>query len=175
MKEQTRHRRAFDAYVRMGASRSLAKLHEELVADPGLVGLGKAPGRSTLDVWSTNFYWQDRLRDLESEAAQRDREEQVKALRDMDERHVKEGVALQQKGVERLRSLRPDEISTGDAIRSVVEGVKLERLSRGAPTERIAQEGVSHVELDGFTNEQLRRLVELADRRAADAGEEEPE
>jgi len=175
MKESTRHRLAFDLYVRLGAARSLERLHEELTADPGLIELNSAPSRSTLDAWSANFHWQDRLRDLEREAANRDREEQVRALHDMNERHVKEGLALQQKGVERLKTLDEDEMSASDAIRSVIEGVKLERLSRGAPTERVAQEGTVDDRLRGFTGEELRQLADVAGRRAAGAGEAEQE
>jgi len=175
MKESTRHRLAFDLYVRLGAARSLERLHEELTADPGLIELNSAPSRSTLDAWSATFHWQDRLRDLENEAANRDREEQVRALHDMNERHVKEGLALQQKGVERLKTLDEDEMSASDAIRSVIEGVKLERLSRGAPTERVAQEGTGDDRLRDFTGEELRQLADVAGRRAAGAGEAEQE
>lgn len=175
MKEGTRQRLAFDFYVRLGAARSLERLHTELTADPGLIGLKLPPSRSTLDVWSAYFHWQERLRDLEKEAAERDREEQIRALQEMNKRHVKEGVALQQKGLERLKALDENEMSAGDAIRSVTEGVKLERLSRGAATERIVQEGTEDDRLSRFTSEELRRLVDVADRSAAGTGETEPE
>lgn len=175
MRESTRHRLAFDLYVRLGAARSLERLHAELMADPGLIEVNSVPSRSTLDAWSSSFFWQDRLRDLEREAAKRDGEEQVKALHDMNERHIREGMALQQKGVERLKTLDEDEMNASDAIRSVIEGVKLERLSRGAPTERIAREGAEDDRLSGFTSEQLRRLADVAGRRVAGAGEADEE
>jgi hypothetical protein len=176
VKEETRHRLAFDLYVRMGAGRSLDKLRQALKNDPSLLGLKRAPSLSTLEAWSSAFHWQGRLLDVERQAAQRDREEQVKALQEMSQRHAREGLALQQKGIERLRELPPGELAAADAIRAVIEGVRLERLSRGVPTDHVCQEGDvfhGHIDLTNFTNEELLRLAQLADRRAAGAGETE--
>ena len=176
MKEMTKHRLAFDLYVRMGAGRSLEALHEALEDDPSLIGASKAPSRSTVEAWSSNFHWQDRLLDLERQTAEQDRVEQLKALKEMNERHAKEGLALQQKAVDRLRTLAPEEISASDAVRALIEGVRLERLARGEPTDRSRQEGemlYGNVDLRNFSNEELRRLVELADRGAAGTGETE--
>ncbi len=177
MKEKTQHRLAFDFYVRLGASRSLDELHKMLEEEPARVGLGRAPTRRALEAWSSDFHWQDRIADLERKAAERDRDEQLKALQEMNDRHVKEGLALQQKGVERLQTLPPTDLSASDAVRALVEGVRLERLARGVPTEQIRQEGEllhGHVDLRSFSNEELRRLAELAERRATGASEAEP-
>lgn len=169
MKEKTKHRLAFDLYLRLGPGRSLEALHRTLEEDPSRIGLKRAPGLSTLEAWSSVFHWQDRLLDLEREA-------QVQALREMAGRHIKEGLALQQKGVERLQQLPTSKMAANDAIRAVIEGVRLERLARGEPTEHIKEEGAlvhGHIDLSSFTNEEVRRLAELADRQAAGAGEEE--
>ena len=177
MKEKTRHRLAFDLYVRLGADRSLEALHETLLDDPSRIGLRQAPSRCTLETWSSNFHWQDRLLDLERKAAEQDQQGQLKALREMNERHAKEGLALQQKAVERLQTLPSVELSASDAVRALIEGVRLERLARGAPTEHLRQEGEmihGHVDLRNFSNEELRRMVELADSGAAGTGEAEP-
>jgi hypothetical protein len=53
----------------------------------------------------------------------------------MVERHTKEAMALQQKALERLKSLDPNELSTRDVLNYLMEAMKLERLSRGEPTE----------------------------------------
>jgi hypothetical protein len=177
MKERTQHRQAFDLYLRMGSGRSLENLHRRLRQEPGLIGLRKGPSRSTLDAWSSGYHWQARLLDLEREARRQDKEAQVQALREMQERHIREGLALQQKGIERLNQLSAQELPVSDAIRAVLEGVKLERLARGEPTEHVRQEGVQlhgHLDLSRFTNEELRRLAELAGRSATGAREEEP-
>jgi len=178
VEEKTRYRLAFDLYVRMGPGRSLEALHRDLQKDPSLIGLKRAPSLSTLEAWSSAFHWQARLLDLERQAAEQDREEQLKALREMNERHAREGLALQQKAVERLGTLPPERLSASDAVRALVEGVRLERLARGEPTDHIREEGEKihgHIDLRRFTNQELRRLAELAERRAAGAGEAEPE
>lgn len=178
MKEMTKQRLAFGLYVRMGAGRSLEALHEALEDDPSLIGTSKAPSRSTVEAWSSNFHWQDRLLDLERQAADQDRGQQLRALREMNERHAKEGLALQQKAVERLQSLPTDDLSASDAVRALIEGVRLERLARGEPTDRVRQEGemlYGNVDLRNFSNEELRRLVELADRGATGVGQTQPE
>ena len=177
MKETTKHRRVFDQYVRLGPSRSLHDLHRLLGRDPGMAGLKKGPSLSSIETWSSAFHWQDRLLDLERQARQRDEEAQIQALRDMTERHIKEGLALQQKGIERLNQLASEDMTAQDSIRAVLEGVKLERLSRGEPTELIRQEGVNlhgHIDLSGFSREELRRLAEIAKRGAAGNGETKP-
>ncbi len=177
MAQQTRHRLAFDHYVELGPGRSLEALYAALCDDPSLIGLRKAPARSTIDVWSSRFQWQDRLQDLEREARARDDEALLASLKEMNARHGKEGVALQQAGIARLSSLSPDEISAADAVRAVVEGVRLERLASGAATEHVRQEGTQlygHVSLERFSDEELRRLVDAAERGAAGADETQP-
>ena len=108
MAEQTRHRLAFDHYVRLGAGRSLEALHAALCDDPSLIGLRKAPTRGTIDAWSSRFHWQDRLQDLERQARVCDDDEAlVASLKEMNARHGKEGVALQQAGSRGSRRSRP--------------------------------------------------------------------
>ncbi len=177
MKEQTRHRLAFDLYVRMGADRSLDALHRALNDDPSLIGLSRPPSPRAVQTWSSSFHWQDRLLDLERRSAELDREHQLSALRDMNARHAKEGLALQQKALERLKTMPPSELSASDAVRALIEGVRLERLSRGVATDHVQQEGITihgHIDLRNFSNQELRRLVAIAERSAAGAGEKEP-
>jgi hypothetical protein len=61
----------------------------------------------------------------------------------MAERHVREARGLQAKALERLRALRPEELSPADVLRYFVEAVKLERLALGEP------EAVQRQELTG--------------------------
>ena len=172
MSETTRHRRAFDLYLRMGAERSIAELQELIADDPSLIGMSSAPTVRTLESWSARFNWQDRLIELEHEAAARDHDDQVQVIREMNERHAKEGVALQQKGVERLQTLPAEKMTGADAVRSIVEGARLERIARGGK-EVPREEEDDDIDLSTFTGEELRRLAQLGDRRAAGAGEAE--
>jgi uncharacterized protein YicC (UPF0701 family) len=172
MRETTRHRDGFNQYVALGAERSIERLRA------AWKGRARAPSLRTLYEWSRVFHWQDRILDMERAAREQDRQAHVEALQVMNERHRKEGLALQQRALERLGALAADDMSPTDAIRALTEGVRLERLAAGAPTEHVQQEGeVLHgqVDLRHFSNEELRRLAELAERRAAGTGEEEPE
>ena len=44
-------------------------------------------------------------------------------------------MALQQKALERLKTLNPDELNTRDVLNYLLVAMKVERLSRGEPTE----------------------------------------
>lgn len=144
MAETTRHREAFDAYWRLGAERSIERLHEVLAARR------RAPTLRTLYEWSRRHRWQDRIARLEWEA-----------------------LLLQQKGTEWLAGMDPKQATPDAAIRSIVEGARLERVARGEPTER--QEVKADVEVDAklaaLTDEELDRLIEYAEGTLGREGE----
>lgn len=91
--------------------------------------------RSTrpLERWSSRWRWVERAARWDEEQDRRAREAQIRAVKDMRERHAKEAMALQQKALERLRAMDPEELSPADVLRYFVEAAKLERLSRGEP------------------------------------------
>jgi uncharacterized protein YoaH (UPF0181 family) len=167
MREETRHRQAFNAYVALGPNRSIDALHAEIAAVPRALGFRRVPGTRTLFRWSTELRWQERLTDLEREARLRDAEENVAALREMNHRHTQEGLTLQRKAIERFQTLDPADITPGEAIRALAEGVRLERLGRGEVTERTEIERRDDHDLGTFSIAELRALAELAAGRAA--------
>lgn len=68
-KESSKAHTAFCDYARMGAGRSLGKLHEQYTGDKsgqsrGKVGAEKPPTKhlSTLETWSSKHNWQDRVK-----------------------------------------------------------------------------------------------------------------
>ncbi len=158
MAETTRHREAFDAYWRLGAERSIERLHGVLVAR------GKAPTLRTIYEWSRRFRWQDRIAQLERQAKQAEDEARLQALREMYERQAKEALLLQQRGTEWLAGMNKEKATADAAIRAIVEGARLERLARGEPTER--QEVTGDVQINAklaaLTDEELDRLIEHA-------------
>jgi hypothetical protein len=85
--------------------------------------------------WMSKYNWVERARAYDDYLEQEKRKEQEKAILEMVERHTKEAMALQQKALERLKSLDPNELSTRDVLNYLMEAMKLERLSRGEPTE----------------------------------------
>ena len=117
---------AFCIYRDLGVERSLEKVAQNR---------GKPGSKSWLNTWSTKYHWVERAQAYDDYLEQEKRKEQEKAILEMVERHTKEAMALQQKALERLKSLDPNELSTRDVLNYLMEAMKLERLSRGEPTE----------------------------------------
>ena len=170
MTESTRHREAFELYWRMGAHRSIERLHTELEA------LGSAPGLRTLYEWSRTYGWQQRIAGLEREARRAEDDVRVQALREMQDRHAKEALLLQQKGAEWITAKGGDDATADAAIRAIVEGARMERLARGEPTERqeVKAELELHTRLGGLSDEQLDHLIGLAEGALDGTGETAP-
>jgi len=165
MGEGTKHRLAFDAYVRLGAGRSLEGLHAHIAEHMDAFGLSRAPDIRTIYAWSSKYHWQDRLADLEREACAQDRDAQLERMKEMKERHIKEGIALQQKGVERLAKLPPENWAVRDAIEAISRGIAIERSSLGEQSRR--EIAGDDIDLSGLTIVQLRAMVQIAERSAA--------
>lgn len=124
--ESSKAYQAFCIYRDLGVERSLEKVAQNR---------GKPGSKSWLNTWSTKYHWVERAQAYDDYLEQEKRKEQEKAILEMVERHTKEAMALQQKALERLKSLDPNELSTKDVLSYLMEAMKLERLSRGEPTE----------------------------------------
>jgi hypothetical protein len=94
-----------------------------------------------IEKWSSEWRWCDRATAWDDELDRRTREAQEHARRDMAERHAAAAVELQDKALERLRAMKPEELGANDVLRMLVEAAKLERLSRGEP-ETVKEERV---------------------------------
>jgi hypothetical protein len=127
LKESARAYGAFCTYRDLGPCRSLRAAAEAFYHHRSAAGLRQ------LQTWSATFRWVERAhawdRHLDAEA----RQAQQKARRDMAERHAKEAQGLQAKALERLRTLRPEELGPTDVLRFFVDAAKLERLALGEP------------------------------------------
>ena len=166
MRETTRHRAAYERYFRLGPRRTIEQLHEAPTA------ADRAPSLRTLYEWSRQFHWQARLDDFERRARQAHDATELEAVREMHERQAKEALLLQQKGAEWLAALEGEAASADTAIRAITEGAKLERLVRGAPTERTATTDPLAARLKGLDDGELDSLLTLAERDLA--GESPP-
>ena len=169
MRETSRHLTAFAVYVQLGPRRSHQRLHAELTRRRRELGFDRVPSVRTLERWSSELHWQERLDAIEREAAEKvDRalaDEQVEALA----RRRKLGLSLQQQGLEVLRDRSFADWSVRDALRSVERGSAMEIESIGAgPGDRSSDELLRRVtrRLEGFTDEELKRLA----RDASDSG-----
>lgn len=145
-------RRSLDA-----ASRSYHRSEQEGQGPPNR-RLPRASG--TVRRWAQCLNWQARARAWDQERERLKQAEQETAIQEMAERHAKEAMMIQNKAIERLRQLRPEELGTRDTLAYLVEAAKLERLARGEPTERVSQE--HHFDhLQELTDEQLAEIVTL--------------
>lgn len=88
---------------------------------------------ATFEKWSTRWRWVERARAWDEEQDRLAREAQLQAIKEMRERHAEQARYLQAKGIQALRDLAAGKISAGDAIRLIIEGARLERISRGEP------------------------------------------
>jgi len=124
--ESSKAYEAFCIYRDLGVDRSIEKTAKNRL---------KPGSYSWLRNWSSKYNWVERARAYDDYLEREKRKEQEKAILEMVERHTKEAMALQQKALERLKSLDPNELSTRDVLNYLMEAMKLERLSRGEPTE----------------------------------------
>lgn len=122
---------AFCVYRDLGPERSLEK---------ALQNLSKKRAKWQLWQWSSKHNWVARCQAYDDYIERRKREEKEKAILEMAERHARLAVAFQQKVVERLRELDPYQLSPSDLVKWLDVATKLERLSRGEPTEIGKQE-----------------------------------
>ncbi|USK72669.1 hypothetical protein [Peribacillus asahii] len=122
--ESTKAFEAFSIYRDMGIERSLAKVGQQLEKSTTL-----------LSRWSSKWNWVERVRAFDDEMDRKALIQQEKKRKDMAKRHANYATVFQQKVLERLQSMNPAELSTSDMIRWFEVSVKIERLSRGEPTD----------------------------------------
>lgn len=125
--------RAFEVYYADGPGRSLEKLYEKLKA----YGL-KPRTRSTLAQWSSRFEWQRKLAEREDLDRQAREDARTVQLQRMNERQAFLGATMQTIAADAMQALRKkaSELGASEVATLVREGTKVERLARGAATER---------------------------------------
>jgi hypothetical protein len=110
----------------------------------------RASGR--IRQWAERWNWNARARAWDQELGRVQRAEQLEAVKEMAERHAREALMLQNKAVERLRQLRPEELKPRETLDFLVRATRLERLARGEPqtVEEHHYQETSHEEIDIF-------------------------
>lgn len=146
--ETTKAYAAFCVYRDLGPDRSLEKVRKEYEKN------GKKISVKFLGRWSAKYNWVERARAYDDYLDYKKREEQEKAIRDMAERHAKVAMLFQQKVLERLQGINPSELSPADLARWLDVATKLERLSRGKPTEIGKQEVMLPTIVEVITDEE---------------------
>jgi len=86
------------------------------------------------------YNWVKRTKAYDDYIEKKTRAGKEKAILDMVERHAKLAMAFQQRIAERIKVIDPSELSPSDMAKWLDIATKLERLSRGEPTEIGKQE-----------------------------------
>jgi len=128
---------AFCLFRDLGPRRSLDAASRSY-HHPGLEAQHPPSGRlprasGTIRRWAHCWSWLDRARAWDQETEHLKQAEQLAAIQEMAQRHAKEALMMQNKAIERLRQLRPEELGARDTLAFLVEAAKLERLARGEP------------------------------------------
>lgn len=121
----------FERYRLDGPSRSLRGTVNAERATKGNKRHSGIPG-----AWSRTFVrwrWRERAEEWDEQERQKARESHAKEVDEMNRRHIQEAKALQNKAVQRLQSLNPDDISAFELLRFMLDAAKLERTARGEP------------------------------------------
>ena len=125
---------AFRKYRDMGLIRSLSKVAKDY-SKP-------ASKKRQLQTWSSKYKWVIRCESYDAHEDEVLMKENEAELKKMGSRHAKLSMILQQKGLEKMRTITEvdtSKLSVGDALRLTTEGMRFERLSRGESTERTEQ------------------------------------
>jgi hypothetical protein len=117
---------AFCAYRDLGPDRSIVKAAGEPETSPKVRQFKK---------WSSRNRWVQRAQAYEDEMDRQLRARSEKARKEMAERHAKMAVLGQGIVVEAFRRIKPEDLTPSQAVQWFDTLVKIERLSRGEPTD----------------------------------------
>lgn len=128
-KESPKAYQAYLDYRDMGVGRSLAKLNQHYGNKPSYV--------RQLQRWSADFDWQSRIKQFEQEQAEERVAKLQAELDEMNERHVRLAIEQQEKATKQIADLIEAKAFGSQAVVQLLKlATDLERLARGAPTER---------------------------------------
>ena len=110
---------AFAAYRDMGAERSLRKLTQQLHKN-----------LTTIRDWSVKWNWQERVRAYDRELDRQAREQAVRSVRQMTDRHIRIAMQLQAKAVRALENLDEAQLTPKMILAFLTTATELERMNR---------------------------------------------
>jgi len=139
---------AFCIYRDLGLERTLNNVRKKFAEN------GKRISVKFLGRWSSKYNWVARCEAYDDYLERKKREEKEAAILKMAERHAKLAMAFQQKIAQRLQEVDPLELSPSDMVKWLDVATKLERLSRGEPTEIGKQEVTLPTIVEVTTNEE---------------------
>jgi hypothetical protein len=172
--ESAKAYRAFGLYRDLGARRSLNETSRIYHSAPQESPERPREASGQIRLWANRWSWNARVEAWDQQLEQVKRSKLIEAVEEMADRHVKEAMMLQNKAVERLRQLRPEELKPREILDYLIEAAKLERLARGEPTERIAEEH-RFPNIKELTDEELAAIVARGQELSPASGRGTPE
>lgn len=164
----------FCIYRDMGIQRSLQKVRKELGKPPKYI--------RALEYASVRYKWVERAEAYDAYVEEECRKENEVEIKEMKKRHILQARLMQNKVVERMQNLNPQEMSSADCVRMYDVAVKVERLSRGCDDKKIevnnnvvvkAKDALERKKLDNLTNEELEELERLIEKMDGNDGQEQ--
>lgn len=128
---------AFVEYCALGPLRSLDRLIEVLAEKWGQSGAGRGPAMNTVKRWSARYDWQRRVQEYDRQRAREEEALRRQEIEEMNRRHIALALENQRRAVlviERL--IQQGKLNAWAAVNLLKQSVDLERLARGAVTER---------------------------------------
>ena len=117
--ESAKAYKAFQVYLNLGETRSQRLVSEQL-----------SKSRQLISRWSANYQWVKRVAAYENDIQRQAHAEAVKKARQMANRHISIAMKMQQKALEALKEMDPQDIDPKNLVAFIREATKLERENR---------------------------------------------
>lgn len=145
--ETSKQFEAFSIYRDMGPERSISEV-AKLWSESGAT--------SRLREWATKNKWNQRTIAYDDHIDDIRRAKNEETIIEMSARHADYSVQIQDKAMDALNLIKPEDLKPHELIKWINVAVNIERLSRGAPTENIRQEQEVKEVKDEITTEALK-------------------
>lgn len=110
---------AFKVYLEMGPDRSQQAVANQL-----------SKSRQLIARWSATHGWVERVAAYNADLQSQAHDKAVKSAQKMSERHIKLALQLQEKAIQALSKMKPEELDPKNLIAFIREATKLERENR---------------------------------------------
>lgn len=172
---------AFVIYRDLGMERSYSEVARRLTGtlpNPNAAGPSAAKLRprsmGRVMAWAKEYNWKLRAEAFDRFLDDQRIKKQVDDQRAMVDRHITLGGMLQAKAAKKLREMSDDDLKNmrpSDLMKFIIEGAKLERLSRGMPTVNVASspsegEEETRSEVRATREALMRRLDDIASKKS---------
>lgn len=154
--------RSFTAFTTF---RDLPSANRTLKAVQEIMYPGAQWAMRAITKWAKDHRWVERVVAWENELDRVRLAAQTATVETMSKRHIEAAQELLKKGLEALEKVKIEDLDAANIRLYIADAIKLERLARGQSTEKYdSTERKGLPDLSGYSEEDLRRLADLAER-----------